>query len=253
MFERFLAFLPFDSLPFDPDSSAWFVLGALVLVSVAALTVTLAKAADFLRRGVGRGGAAERVIAHWLAGEGGAALRLAEGRGTVRLRVLHAGLAALRARPDDREAALALAGQAAAEEMEAMTRHMRLLDGVVQAAPMLGLLGTVTGMIEAFARLAETSGAADPAVLAGGIWTALTTTAAGLGIAIVFYFVSIWFESRIAAERAALERLVSMLLHGRVQTAPAPRTRVPAAPPATPQTAPPTTADPTRIAPQGQG
>jgi len=215
-----------DALPFDPDSSAWYVLGALALVSVAALTVTLVKIVAFLRMGVGRARGAERALAHWLAGEGGAALRLAEEGRSVRLRVLHAALAALRARPGDRETAMAMAGQTAGAEMEAMGRHMRLLEGTVQAAPMLGLLGTVTGMIEAFARLAETSGAADPAVLAGGIWTALTTTAAGLAIAIVFYFATLWFEGRIAAERAALERLISAALHGRVETGPA---RAPAA------------------------
>lgn len=232
-----------ENLPFDPDSSAWYVLGALALVSVAALTATLVKTVQFLRRGVGRGRAAERVLGHWLAGEGGAALRLAEGRGTLRLRVLYAALAALRARPDDRETALALAAQAASAEMEALNRQMRLLEAVVQAAPMLGLLGTVTGMIEAFARLAESAGAADPAVLAAGIWTALTTTAVGLAIAIVFYFVTILFEGLIASERAALERLISTVLHGRVDTA---RTR------AQPTTSGPTNApadDQTRIAP----
>lgn len=210
------------SLPFDAASPAMAVFVALALVSVAAGAATLVKLVTFAVRGAGRGRAAEAVIGHWLAGEGGAALRLAAGRGTVRLRVLYAGLAALRANPDDRAGALALAGQAAADEIAVLSRHMRLLEGTVQAAPMLGLLGTVVGMIQAFARLAETAGAADPAVLAGGIWTALTTTAAGLAIAIVFYFVALWFEARIEAERNALERLVSQLLHGRVGSAASP-------------------------------
>ena len=60
----------------------------------------------------------------------------------------------------------------------------------------------------------------DPSVLAGGIWTALITTAVGLAIAIFFYFISLWLEGRIAREREALERLISTVLHGRVETRP---------------------------------
>jgi len=67
-------------------------------------------------------------------------------------------------------------------------------------------------MIEAFGRLAQSTGAADPAELAGGIWTALITTAVGLSIAIVFYFLSLWLDGRIAAERAALESLLARVL-----------------------------------------
>ena len=97
---------------------------------------------------------------------------------------------------------------------------MRALEAVVQAAPMLGLLGTVVGMIEAFGKLSQSKGAVDPSVLAGGIWTALITPAVGLAIAIIFYFVSIWLEGRIAREREAIERLISTVLNGRVDTRP---------------------------------
>ena len=51
-------------------------------------------------------------------------------------------------------------------------------------SPLLGLLGTVLGMIQTFSRLADTQGALDMTLLADGIWQALLTTAAGLIIAI---------------------------------------------------------------------
>ena len=93
---------------------------------------------------------------------------------------------------------------------------MSVLEMVVQAAPMLGLLGTVIGMIDAFSVLSVSEGGVNPAALAGGIWTALTTTALGLAIALVAYFFATWFESRIDRERNLIEAAVSAAIHGRV-------------------------------------
>ena len=92
---------------------------------------------------------------------------------------------------------------------------------VIQAGPMLGLLGTVVGMIQAFSTLAEAGGAADPAQLAAGIWTSLTTTATGIAIALLAYFVANWLEARIERERLAMETLISAAIHGRIEAGPA--------------------------------
>ncbi len=69
-------------------------------------------------------------------------------------------------------------------EVEAMSRHIRLLELVAMVSPLLGLLGTVLGMIQSFQELEMAQGAANASVLAGGIWQALLTTAAGLVVAI---------------------------------------------------------------------
>lgn len=69
-------------------------------------------------------------------------------------------------------------------EVEGMSRHIRLLELVAMIAPLLGLLGTVLGMIQSFQELELAQGAANASVLAGGIWQALLTTAAGLIVAI---------------------------------------------------------------------
>ena len=60
-----------------------------------------------------------------------------------------------------------------------------------------------------------TAAQADPQSLASGILTALTTTAAGLAIALLAYFVSGWLEARIEAERQAMEVSISAAIHGR--------------------------------------
>ncbi len=200
-------------LPHELSVLAWLVLGALGLVSVAALTVTLFKLIQFGRLGVGRAGAVRGVLDDWTRGERRQAALAAKRGDGVRLRVLAVMLDALDARPDDRARAQSLATQRALEELARMSGSMRVLEAVVQAAPMLGLLGTVIGMIEAFGRIAATTGAADPALLASGIWTALITTAIGLAIAIVFYFVSLWLDGRIARERAALESMIMTVMN----------------------------------------
>ena len=69
-------------------------------------------------------------------------------------------------------------------EVETMSRNIRLLELIAMISPLLGLLGTVLGMIQSFQELELAQGAANASVLAGGIWQALLTTAAGLVVAI---------------------------------------------------------------------
>lgn len=70
------------------------------------------------------------------------------------------------------------------EELSRMNSHIRLLELIAMISPLLGLLGTVLGMIQSFQELEMAEGAANASVLAGGIWQALLTTAAGLLVAI---------------------------------------------------------------------
>jgi hypothetical protein len=79
---------------------------------------------------------------------------------------------------------------------------LRALELASTIGLLLGLLGTVTGMIAAFQALQEAGARADPATLAGGIWEALLTTAAGMAVAIPAQIALAWFEGvvdRLAA------------------------------------------------------
>jgi biopolymer transport protein ExbB len=62
--------------------------------------------------------------------------------------------------------------------------HLRGLEMVAMIAPLMGLLGTVIGMINSFSKLSSAGTRVDPSILAGGIWEALLTTAGGLAVAI---------------------------------------------------------------------
>lgn len=202
------------------DLTTILVFAALGLLSVAGTAVSLLKIIQFNRLGVGRQKRAEEILENWLGGRPDEAMRSAAQRDCVLARVLQAVLSAQRARPNDAAYAEELGRQSALVEIAAMSSRMRVLEVVIQAGPMLGLLGTVIGMIQAFSTLADAGGAADPAQLAAGIWTSLTTTAAGLAIALLAYFVASWLEGRIERERISIETLISAAIHGRIEAGP---------------------------------
>ncbi len=84
---------------------------------------------------------------------------------------------------------------AGSQEVSKLEKGLPILASISGIAPLLGFLGTVTGMISAFMRIEDLQGSANPSDLAGGIWEALITTAFGLivgipALALYNYFVS---------------------------------------------------------------
>jgi biopolymer transport protein ExbB len=198
------------------EIATFTVYGLLAFLSLVALGIGLYKFGQFARMGVGRRAEAERILDDWLNGRVDEAITAAGRRRSVLSRILQAVFSGIQARPTDVSYAEELSRQTAIIELATMSERMRALDMVVQAAPMLGLLGTVVGMIDAFSVLAVTEGAVDPTTLAGGIYVALTTTAAGLVIALFAFFLATWLEGRIDRERNMIEALMSAAIHGRV-------------------------------------
>jgi biopolymer transport protein ExbB len=185
------------------------VLVALFLVSVVATATTIFKAIEFARLGVGRHKPARQAMVYWRGGDRAAAYHVVSHDNAQLSMVLTAAMTSLGNNPNDPGSARQVATQVALESLAVLQRNLRIVESVVQAAPMLGLLGTVIGMIEAFGKVSQGGGAADPAALAGGIWIALTTTALGLTIAIPFYFISVWLESRVERERLAMDAAIA--------------------------------------------
>mgnify|MGYP000409554274 CR=1 FL=1 len=192
------------------------VYGLLAFLSLVAVAIGLYKVVQFARLGVGKRADAERILDDWLNGRVDEAISAAGRRRSVLSRILQAVFSGIQARPTDVTYAEELSRQTALVELATMSERMRALDMVVQAAPMLGLLGTVVGMIDAFSVLAVAEGAVDPTTLAGGIYVALTTTAAGLIVALFAFFIATWLEGRIDRERNMIEALMSAAIHGRV-------------------------------------
>ena len=88
---------------------------------------------------------------------------------------------------------------------------MRLLEVIAGAAPLLGLLGTVLGMIEAFKQLEMAGSQIDPSVLSGGIWQALLTTAAGLIVTLPALIAWHHFDRGLENARIAMNALLARI------------------------------------------
>ncbi|MBU0484407.1 MAG: MotA/TolQ/ExbB proton channel family protein [Proteobacteria bacterium] len=92
-------------------------------------------------------------------------------------------------------------GHAVDREVKYLARHLGALATLGNISPLLGLLGTVVGMIKAFAKVESMGGRVNASVLAGGIWEAMLTTAFGLVVAIPL----IIFHSYLAAKLEAIQ------------------------------------------------
>lgn len=97
-------------------------------------------------------------------------------------------------------------------EIGKMEKGLSTLATIAGAAPMLGFLGTVTGMISAFMKIQELQGSASPADLAGGIWEALITTAFGLIVGIPALALYNYFLSRVNKNVLEMERIATEVL-----------------------------------------
>ncbi len=99
---------------------------------------------------------------------------------------------------------------AAAEEIKRMQSHMGVLDTMITVAPLMGILGTVIGIISSFEVLGSV-GIEHPQAVTAGIAQALITTAAGLGIAILSVFPYNYFQARVENGALAIEKYATSL------------------------------------------
>ena len=99
---------------------------------------------------------------------------------------------------------------AAADEIKLMRRFMGVLDTMITVAPLLGIFGTVLGIISSFEILGS-AGIERPQEVTSGIAQALITTAAGLGIAILSVFPYNYFNSRVENAAVLIEKYATSL------------------------------------------
>ncbi|MCY0094954.1 MotA/TolQ/ExbB proton channel family protein [Hoeflea ulvae] len=101
----------------------------------------------------------------------------------------------------------------ASTQINSIQSGFRILESIAQTAPLIGLFGTVLGMITAFQALQQSGNSVDPSILAGGIWVALLTTAVGLGVAMPTSIALTYFESRVETHKLAIETAVARVLN----------------------------------------
>ncbi|WP_116599091.1 MotA/TolQ/ExbB proton channel family protein [Primorskyibacter marinus] len=176
----------------------------LCALSIVVTTVVLYKFWQFTTAGVGRHKALRDAVAAWDAGDRAGARSYLNRSRSYLCPVVD----------------MAMSGQRDGERLEAeaeirfakLERGFRLLDSVAQLAPLLGLFGTVLGMISAFQALQDAGAQVDPSILAGGIWVALLTTAVGLAVAMPTALILSWFEARMDAERVLAGKALRTIL-----------------------------------------
>ena len=185
----------------NPLSSGVFahggpVLWLLVVVGIVALGIFIERAL-FLHRGQIRSTEFLNGIKNLLQkGRLMEALTLCEETPGPVAAVVKAGL---RHATDDEQGMRFALQEAALVELPVLERRIGSLAAIAQIAPLLGLLGTVLGMIKTYWLFNQGGNYATPAVLAGGMWESLLTAAAGLAVAIPVHLGRHFLNGRVRA------------------------------------------------------
>lgn len=169
----------------------WFILASSIL----ALYIIVQKFIVLSRAKVDGGKFILQIRSVLQGGDISAALSLCAQANTPLASILRSGLLKLKGTSQDVRDAI---DAAARNEVYKLERGLGLLASVAGIAPLLGFLGTVTGMIAAFRAVELNQGIVNPTMLASGIWEALITTAYGLIVGIPAYFMYNYFVNRIS-------------------------------------------------------
>nr|VFJ73467.1 MAG: biopolymer transport protein ExbB [Candidatus Kentron sp. FW] len=206
---------PTSSLNLLEQAGSWLEIGGPVVVillfmSFAALTIVVAKLLQFGWLKIGQRKPATVALAHWREGNAREALAILEKQrnpaAQTLLRAIRGRMSAL-SEARIREEVMRY-GQDALFQLRL---GLRPLEVIGTLAPLLGLLGTVLGMIKAFQQLEAAGNHVDPAILSGGIWEALLTTAMGLCVAIPVVALLNWLERRVDHLAHDMDNLVTQV------------------------------------------
>ena len=137
---------------------------------------------------------ADRILAAFRSGDISAAQSTAAESDSPAGRLL---FQALEVHGHDRETLDTVLGHSLESEVREQSRYLDLLATIGNVAPLLGLLGTVLGMIKAFMVIQQTGGQVNASLLAGGIWEAMLTTALGLAVALPTMIAHSYLSGRV--------------------------------------------------------
>ncbi len=187
---------------FEFLSKAGILVIPILLCSVLALAIFCERMIRFARMRSRGAGLAEKVAALLKQKDVQEALEVAEKSNSPMGRIL---VQAIEARDLDREMLETVLVNATDEEVRSLSSYVQALATIGNVAPLLGLLGTVFGMIKAFMVIQQMGGKVNAAVLAGGIWEAMLTTAFGLSVALPVMVAHSYLVSRIDKYEARLQ------------------------------------------------
>lgn len=190
----------------------------LVVLSVLSIAIIVDRLHAFNQADLDTDALRESVVNELEKGDLDGAITYCEAAGGPVAAVLLAGLAKYRALlvlgrpPTENEIAVSKTMEDSAPGILAvLEKRLNLLVMIASVSPLLGMTGTVTGMIKSFNKMAETAGV-DPSAVAGGISEALITTAAGLIIAIPAVIAYNLFNKKVEAYAIEIENMITVVL-----------------------------------------
>ena len=187
------------------------VLYVLCALSLLAATIIIGKFIQFRALRMGRRDFIDTAIGYWETNRLDQALGVLETQPNPIARVLEVALLGTAAPGLSRQVVREEVQRVAALELDRIKSGLSLLSSIATLSPLIGLLGTVLGMIDAFQSLEAAGSSVDPSILSGGIWVALLTTAGGLLVAIPAAAAHNWFQSALYRYRRAMEDAVTRI------------------------------------------
>ena len=181
----------------------------ILLCSIISIAIILERFYCFYRARTKTPNIFPRVKAFLKDGKPEEALKLCEKTPGPIAHILAVGIHIRNRSPEEKEKLISKAGSKIVRHLD---KNLRVLAIISNVATLLGLLGTVTGMIKVFMKIQELGGRVDAVVLAGGIWEALITTAAGLFVAIPTMVAYHYFEGRVEDISSQMKDAASELL-----------------------------------------
>ncbi len=191
------------------------VVVVLLIFSVVGTAIIFLKFWQFFALRLGSFKFVDSALQSWQGNSQDAAIDMVEGNIHPVARVLHTAFVQSQSRlgasvENAREETL----RVAREQLEKLRSHLRMLEVIATLSPLLGLLGTVLGMIKVFRELELAGSKVDPSILSGGIWEALLTTALGLSIAIPAVLMVNYFDRVIDRTRHQMENTATRVFTG---------------------------------------
>lgn len=165
---------------FDYLSKGGPVMVPLLLCSIASFTIMIERTVTLRKVHTHAPSLMEQIEKYLVLGKYGEAVKVAESEDTLLGDMLATGLKCQDAKQSER-----CMEEHALKAMPNLYKNLSILDTIVTIAPLLGLLGTVTGMIRAFHVISSKAGLGTPTAITGGVAEALIATATGLFIAII--------------------------------------------------------------------
>ncbi len=194
------------------------VVALLLAISVATLALVIAKIVQFAQLRIADARPVQNGLAAYRAGDRRQALAILNASRNPAAQVAAGAIRELPAAGSRTDLLREEIGRRAAAQIEALRSHLRTIEVVATLSPLLGLFGTVLGMIDAFRAMEAAGSRVDPAVLSGGIWEALLTTAVGLAVAVPSVAAVNHFDRRVEQVTHLMEDAVTQVFTAAVIT-----------------------------------